>query len=147
MTIDLRPATAADAEAVWAWNAAPDVRAWSGAGEPIAWPTHVAWYAARLARVGEPMWIVERDGAGVGVVRIDAAPARARLSIALAADARGQGVGRAAIQAALAAWQRPIAAEIFADNRRSRACFEACGFRPIELRDRRAIYHWDPEQP
>jgi RimJ/RimL family protein N-acetyltransferase len=144
--VALRPAQASDAEAVWWWNCAPDVRAWSRAGDAVAWEAHVAWFTGRLARPGSPMWIVEQAGTAVGVVRIDDAAGRGRISIALDGQARGRGVGRAAIARALARWRRPVVAEIMSDNRRSRRCFEACGFRPVAERDGLVVYHWEPER-
>lgn len=142
--VTLRAATAGDLEAVYGWNAAPDVRGWSRRGDPLSREDHARWFAARLACTGSPMWVVEQAGAAIGVVRIDDAGERARISIALDPAARGRGIGRAAIAGATAAWRRPIVAEIVHDNQRSRACFEACGFRQVADRDRLAIYHWEP---
>lgn len=138
--IALRAATLADCDAVWRWNCAPDVRARSTHARAIPLAEHAAWYARRLA-VDDPMWVIERDGAAVGVVRIDrlaegaghaaraANKSTGRISIALGTEARGRGIGRRAIAEACRAWHRPVMAEILIDNLASRACFEACGFR------------------
>jgi UDP-2,4-diacetamido-2,4,6-trideoxy-beta-L-altropyranose hydrolase len=147
----LRLARQEDCEAIWRWNFAPEVRAQSHRAEVVAFLEHARWFARRLADGDTPIWIVEEYHHGVGVVRIDPPDrwppdhGRARISIALAAFARGRGVGRAAINAACHAWRRPIVAEIFADNAASRACFEACGFRAIATCDGVVFYHWDPE--
>lgn len=146
VAVALRPAGPADAEPVWRWNFAADVRARSRRGEAVAFDDHARWFRRRLADGGAPIWIIERGGAALGVVRIDRADAgRGRISIALAAEARGQGVGRAAVSLACHAWRRPVTAEIFADNIRSRSCFEACGFRKIADHDGLVTYHWDLE--
>jgi L-amino acid N-acyltransferase YncA len=130
----LRPATAADCSAVWAWNFAPDVRAMSIDQRPISLADHARWFADRLAREDAPMWVVEDAGRPIGIVRVDptegADPAgcAGKLSIALARDARGRGIGRTAIAQACARWGRPVIAWIRHDNLSSRNCFEACGF-------------------
>ncbi|HET9626313.1 MAG TPA: pseudaminic acid biosynthesis-associated methylase [Kofleriaceae bacterium] len=143
--VALRAATADDCEAIWRWNFAPDVRARSKRNEAVALADHAAWYQRRLAAAREPIWVITDGDAAVGVIRIDAiGDGLARMSIALAAEARGRGIGRAAIAAACRAWRRPVLAEIFADNRASRACFAACGFRVIVERGDLLTYQWDP---
>ena len=120
--ISLRAATLADCERVFEWNFAPDVRAMSGDPTVVEFAHHAAWFAKRV--VQPAMWIVENDNCAVGVVRIDAG----RISIALAASARGHGIGKQAIAAACAAWGGPVVAQVRNNNIASRACFEACGF-------------------
>lgn len=143
--IALRAATSDDCEAVWRWNCAPEVRARSRAPGEVSLAEHATWYARRLASA-DPMWVVEADGVARGVVRIDDAAARGgRISIALGAEARGQGIGRRAIAAACRAWGRPIFAEILVDNLASRAAFEACGFRADGARGELVTYHWNPQ--
>ncbi len=131
--ITLRPVSADDRDRVLAYNGAPDVRDRSIDPRPIAPADHARWFAARLADRLTRMWIVEADGAPVGVVRIERAGAddpTGRIAIALAAEARGHGVGRAAIAAACVADGGPVIADIQPDNHASRACFAAVGFAP-----------------
>ena len=150
-SVALRRARAQDCEAIWRWNFAPDVRARSSRTETVAFLEHARWFARRLAAGDAPIWVIEECRQGVGVVRIDPSAhgqsdhRRARISIALAAFARGRGVGRAAIAAACQSWRQPIVAEIFADNTASCACFEACGFRAIAADAGLVTYHWDLE--
>ncbi|MEP6860406.1 MAG: GNAT family N-acetyltransferase [Deltaproteobacteria bacterium] len=134
MTVTLRAAELDDLERVWQWNFAVDVRAMSNDQSIVELATHAAWYVDRIAKGA--IWIVECDGEGVGVVRIDAG----RISIALAAGARNQGVGKRAIAAACAAWGKPVVAQIHNDNQPSRAAFEACGF----VSNGRETYEWRP---
>jgi pseudaminic acid biosynthesis-associated methylase len=149
--IHLRAAEPRDCEAIWRWNCAPDVRAQSRQRAPVTLADHTAWFTRRLTLAREPIWVIERDGEAVGTVRVDGDGAQARISIALAAEARGQGTGRAAIAAACRAWGLPVRAEIFTDNRASRAAFEACGFRTTGddagARGDLITYHWDSGEP
>jgi len=144
--VTLRKAVADDCEQVWAWNFAPEVRARSKRADAVAFLEHARWFARRLADGDAPIWIVEDCGAPVGVIRLDPiGSGLARISIAVAGDARGRGIGKAAVAAACVRWGQPILAEIFADNLASRACFEACGFRSVVACDGLLTYHWDPE--
>jgi len=142
----LRKATLADCEQIWLWNFAPDVRAWSRRSEAVALAEHTRWFTRRLADDREPIWVIEAPIGAVGTVRLDTVGGGlTRISIALAAAARGRGIGRRAVTTACQRWGRPIFAEILADNLASRACFEACGFRSVVECDGLFTYHWDPE--
>jgi RimJ/RimL family protein N-acetyltransferase len=144
--VALRPAVADDCELVFAWNFAPEVRARSRRPAPVGFAEHARWFDRRIADRAAPIWIIEDARVPVGVVRLDlVAHGLMRISIALAADARDRGIGRAAILQACRAWGQPVLAEILADNLASRACFEACGFRPVVECDGLLTYHWDPE--
>jgi L-amino acid N-acyltransferase YncA len=145
-TITLRNAEPDDCEQIWSWNFAPDVRARSKRAVAVAFAEHARWFRRRIADGHDPIWVIDEDSVPVGVVRLDtSASGLTQISIALAADARGRGVGRAAIAAACHAWAQPIVAEIFADNLASRACFEACDFRSVVEADGLLTYYWDPE--
>lgn len=136
--ITLRDARPEDSARVHAWNCAPEVRALSGDPRPVAFAEHTRWYRQRI-RIGA-MWIIEHAGDPVGVVRIDGN----KISIALAAEARGRGIGRHAIVAACAKRREPIVATIHTTNYASRACFEACGFAAYAEGDAFVSYRWSP---
>jgi RimJ/RimL family protein N-acetyltransferase len=144
--IKLRAATFADCERVWQWNFAPDVRAASLSSHTPTYEEHVKWYTQRVAG-NWPMWIVLEDATPVGVVRLDDADpkiGRARISIALASEARGRGIGKRAIRTVCERWGRPMIAEILSTNTASRACFEACGFIATDRNGDVAYYRWRP---
>jgi len=144
--IAMRDAGPDDCEQIWHWNFAPDVRARSKRSEAVGFAEHARWFERRIVDGREPIWIIEAQGTPVGVVRLDVVGSgQWRISIALAAEWRGNGIGRSAVAAVCRACACPIVAEIFADNLASRACFEACGFRSIVERDGLLTYQWDPE--
>jgi RimJ/RimL family protein N-acetyltransferase len=90
------------------------------------------------------MWIVEHDGAPVGVVRLDPGADVTWISIALAPEARGRGIGRRAIRAACEAHAQPIYASIRVHNTTSRGAFEACGFVLCSVTEALVTYRWSP---
>jgi RimJ/RimL family protein N-acetyltransferase len=143
--VALRPACLDDSERVWTWNFAPEVRARSGCPQVVSLSDHAQWFARRLA-CGS-FWIVEHHCEAVGTVRIDPVGSigtAGRISIALAAAARGHGIGRRAIREACLEWGKLVVAEIRTDNVVSRACFEACAFVLHHEADGLATYHWRP---
>jgi RimJ/RimL family protein N-acetyltransferase len=143
--ITLRRADLTDRERVYDYNCASDVRAVSGSQTAVSYSDHVRWYSMRIVDVTSPMWIVEQYGEPIGTVRIDArGGANAKISIALAASARGHGIGRKAIEIACTKWCGTLVAEIHETNARSHACFTACGFAKIGKREAFDVYLWSP---
>ena len=134
----LRVATLEDCERVWQWNFAADVRAVSNDPTIVELARHAAWYVHRLQNGA--FWIIEHDDEAVGTVRID----DGRLSIALAATARGKGLGKRAIAAACVAWAQPVGAHVRPDNQPSRAAFEAAGFVSTGRESELVTYQWSP---
>jgi RimJ/RimL family protein N-acetyltransferase len=142
----LRRAVQGDIEWVWQLHNEPGVRAVSLNPEPIPWDDHVAWFARQLDDPTMRLWLVLRDGERCGVLRIDG---RAKVSTALAADVRGQGVGRAALRLACRTFAGEtgadhVDAEILADNLQSQKAFAAAGFVHRGTRDEgsRAVQVW-----
>lgn len=143
--VSLRRADATDCERVYEYNFAADVRAVSGTHDRVSLENHTLWYRARIADPASPIWIIERGGRACGTVRIDALPgSNPKISIALAANARGRGVGRRAIELACLRWCGAVIAEIHESNAASRACFMACGFSKIGRRGELDVFLWSP---
>ncbi len=125
----LRPATAEDARRIFEWANDPSTRAVSFSSEPIPWETHVAWFERRLADDACQLFLACDGEEPVGQVRLDHDGARATISVSIAAEHRGRGLGVAAIrEAARVADVEAIDAFILEDNARSVAAFERAGF-------------------
>lgn len=128
----LRKATIADVDALLLWRNDPTTRAMSFTSDEISYDHHVAWLAGKLDDPACVLLIAEEDGAPVGQVRLDLEADMAELSIALAPEARGRGLGRRAIRLAVneaaALGLRAVRAEIKPENLRSLAAFRAADF-------------------
>ena len=143
--VTLRRADLTDRERVYEYNFASDVRAVSGSPNTVSYSDHVRWFSTRIIDPSSPIWIVEQYGEPVGTVRIDARDGvNAKISIALAQNARGHGIGRKAIELACTKWGGAVVAEIHESNARSHTCFTACGFAKIGKRDAFDVYLWSP---
>jgi RimJ/RimL family protein N-acetyltransferase len=130
--VRLRPAGQGDCRSIWEWRNAADVRAASLSSELIPLESHERWYEAALARPTTRIFVIVSGGADVGYVRFDLDGDEAEISIALAREARGRGLGSAAISAAsdamLREGSRRIVARVKAGNASSVAAFRRAGF-------------------
>src|SRR5690606_13094842 len=102
-TVRLRPARAEDVDLVFAWANDPATRAASFRSEEIGSAEHVTWFAEQLVRPDRNPRIAELRGAPIALIRLDRADERGGLciiSVNLAPDARGRGLGAMALEAA-----------------------------------------------
>ena len=99
MSIHLRRLTAADGRRVLAWRNSPEVAAHMYSDHAVSEAEHALWLEAALTRLDRCYWIIELDGAPVGVAnlaRIDPGASRCEWAFYLADPAvRGRGVGAA----------------------------------------------------
>lgn len=134
----LRPATLADAKVLWAWANDPSVRAVSFHPESIPWATHLDWMRRKLSDEQVTMLMAEMDAGPAGVIRFEGeADHSAVVSVALAPQARGRGLGSKLITAgtrcyATATGCQLVHAYIKADNRQSVSAFERAGYGSAE---------------
>ena len=132
-SVILREATPEDCRFYWTVNNAPTTRAQSITTDPIPWDSHARWYPARLADPATALYVAESGGDRVGVVRFDLAGEEATISVALAPEHQGKGLGRRVIAEAtqttlaLTGATRAIAL-IRPDNVGSVRAFEAAGY-------------------
>lgn len=131
-----RPARSADARQLLAWRNDPEVRGASRSTEAIDATTHERWLKAALSRRDLALWIAVENEQPVGSLRFDRREAAtAEISVSIAAERRGQGVGVQAIREAtelyLAAHPevRSVLAEIRPENSGSIQAFERGGYR------------------
>ncbi|WP_371134678.1 UDP-4-amino-4,6-dideoxy-N-acetyl-beta-L-altrosamine N-acetyltransferase [Phenylobacterium sp.] len=93
----MRPASLDDSARLLAWRNLPQIRRWMYTDHEISQAEHDAWYAKALADPSRRYWVVELDGAPVGLANladIDATTRRATWAYYLAEErVRGRGIG------------------------------------------------------
>jgi UDP-2,4-diacetamido-2,4,6-trideoxy-beta-L-altropyranose hydrolase len=146
----VRPATEDDAVLLHTWRNDPVVRSLSRSTDPIPLDSHAAWLRASLAAPDRHLLVVETAGSDatpVATTRYDlladdsGSRARWEVSITVAPEMRGRGLGSATLQAS-DAWLtttepavREIEAWVRSSNAGSRRLFERNGYRGIESDD------------
>ena len=130
----LRPAGPADRDLLLEWANDPATRAASFHPARIEPSGHDRWFAARLASPDGGIWIGAIDGRPIGQVRVQRIDSeRGEVSISVAAEARGRGLARPLLLAAMAAADRSLGVRTFIaavrpGNAASLALFRGSGF-------------------
>ena len=143
--ISLRTARPSDDRLTWGWVRHPSVWKQSLYGTPIPWKTHREWFSRVLTRAGSEYIIAESPkGRPIGQVRFERAGMRAEVSIVIARESRGQGLGTRVLKAACARHFRgksspPILAHIRPGNAGSVRAFLAAGFRVTGMVSQKGI--------
>jgi RimJ/RimL family protein N-acetyltransferase len=148
--VSIRPATAHDRDDLFAWRNDPTTQRNSKNAGPVAWDTHVAWFADALMSPNRKIYIGYRGTAKIGAVRfdkIDGADNVFLVSITISPAQRGRGFGKGLLCAGIETLPSAIlTAEIASDNFVSRRIFEACGFQHLiaDTSDGLLQYRRDP---
>ena len=133
--VRLRPAAPSDSARVFEWRNAPRVREMSLDNTEIAKPLHKRWFEQVLAASDQVLLIGEDDEGPAGVVRFDLSEDSATISIYLAQERFGQGLGSSLLRAAehWLATSHPeilwVHAQVRAVNTASLRLFEQGGYR------------------
>lgn len=150
--IDIRVATMADADDLFAWRNDPGTLANSRSTAAVTRADHDQWMKFSVI-YGYPAHIVliaDSDAGKVGVVRFDAAKddtMRYEASVTVAPQRRGLGLGGAMLHAACDAMaEYTIDAEIRTGNAASRKIFSSCGFQKVGQRDGFVQYRREAER-
>ena len=134
-TLQLRPATLADAPLLHAWRNHPAVRAVSGSSEAIAFDDHLAWMQRVLLASDRWLFVAQVGALAVGSIRFDRVD-RAHLEVSLYTDPQLQGLGLgprlllAGEQQMRCILQTPFTAHatVLPGNAASQRLFEAAGY-------------------
>jgi len=133
--LELLPATLEDSHRVFVWANDELTRSMSFQPDPITCEEHERWFGASLESEQRELWIAREGGVAVGLLRLDFVSVSrdaAEISINLAPDCRGRGLGvRILREASLGAFERGVhelIARIRIENRASRRAFEAAGY-------------------
>lgn len=132
--VTLRAARSHDVALIRDWRNDPEAVRFSVTGRPVSDSEHARWFSATLANPTKQLWIAEEHGVPVGQVRVDITGDAGVVSIAVAAAARGRGLGQQVLRGALAEIDRQhivtrLTALTHPDNLASIHAFEEAGFR------------------
>ncbi len=139
--VTLRVAGREDAEHLRAWRNDPETRRWSRRSHEITSEEHAGWLERVLADDSTQLWIAESGGRPIGNVRVGPeAQGTAEVHVALAPQARGQGLGGAVlIEAAARALAEPRVCLLYAhvkpEHEASLRAFARAGFRRAGVDD------------
>ncbi len=132
----LRPACLADCDAVFAWVNDPETRAASCSQDPVPYEDHQLWFEVSLLSDRRSLFVAELAGEPCAFLRLDRPGPdadSAEVSINVAPESRGRGLGLALLHALEREAQRQglrrLDAHIRPDNRVSRRAFERVGYR------------------
>lgn len=139
--ITLRPATADDSDLMLAWQSSPGIRTYSRQPGVPTRSEHEAWLRRRLVDPLTILNIIEAGGQPAGVLRFDrvaGSDTGLEISILVAPEAQGGGVGAAALAAARRLLpEADLVAEVLPANQPSHRLFRAAGY---DWRDGRYIH-------
>jgi len=132
----LREARLEDCGAVHAWRNDEQTRSFSHDPRPIPYENHERWFRQALANPERIMLIGEAEGSAVGVLRYDLEQDKAIVSINLAPEWRGRGLGTLLLRSGTE-WMRvhhpavrEIRAEVLFQNKASHTVFVDAGYVP-----------------
>ncbi len=131
--VTLRPARLEDGRRVWQWRNDPETRRASLNSSLIPLDTHEVWFRESLGRHDRRLYIVLEDGQESGVIRLDIRNGEAEVSIHLAPERRGRGLGPAALRVMAAEAFSSLGVErlvalVKSDNHASRKAFLDAAF-------------------
>jgi RimJ/RimL family protein N-acetyltransferase len=132
-SLTLRPAAAGDVLTIFDWQKHPDTRRYARNPALPSLDEHRAWYAQKLASPDCRFWIALHDGSPCGFVRLDRHGAEWEVSIVVAPEKRGMGIGRQMLEALDGvASGVALVAEVVPGNQSSRRLFSSTGYRLCE---------------
>ena len=135
--LTLRPAVLGDCLVLWRWRNDPETRQASVDEREIPVDTHTRWFEETLKRSDRKLFIVSADGVDAGMVRLDIQDRDAAVSVNIAPEWRGRGVGPRALGCLSREAFGPLgllrmSAVVKRENAASRIAFERAGFTVVD---------------
>ncbi len=129
----LRPAEPDDLGSVYAMRNLLEIVRWTESGREVTMEEHKAWFASRIARGDNRLFLIEVEGTPAGALDLAHRDGEAVISIYLLSPLRGRGHGRRLIRQACAVARQcwgpvTVVARILSDNTASLHAFGAAGF-------------------
>jgi L-amino acid N-acyltransferase YncA len=130
--VALRSAAMSDADLLLVWANDPETRQASFSRPEIPRGEHLRWLESVLSGNDSRLLVAEQEDRPVGMVRIDFHKKECWISINLAPEARGFGLGPFLLDEAIRLERdrtsAPLRAKILKNNAPSVRCFESAGF-------------------
>jgi UDP-2,4-diacetamido-2,4,6-trideoxy-beta-L-altropyranose hydrolase len=132
--IHLRAAIETDSKLLFEWRNHPSIREISTHSEPIKWESHKQWFNRVLQAADRIVYIAEDKDEPVGVIRFDINHKQAEVSLYLAPDQKGKGLGTRLLLSGEDAilGERPeiteFVATVLEGNEASHRLFRRCGY-------------------
>lgn len=141
--VTLRTARDDDAHRLLNWRNDPDAVRFSVTRRAVTTEEHAEWFAAQRNDPATRIWIAEEAGVAVGQVRLDVRDHIGTVSVTVAVERRGEGLGPDMLQALVAmiagdSTVRTLKALAHPDNAASFRAFQKVGFRRL-ARDERGF--------
>lgn len=122
-----------DMDIMFQWQRHPETRRFSRNPAPPSRKEHMTWFRRKMLDNNCDLLMITRSGRDVGIFRRDhLANGRYEVSIVIAPEFRGQGIGRATLQFANEFWPGDdLQAEILPDNYASQILFKRAGYEKV----------------
>lgn len=130
--LTFRPANISDARSIWEMRNDPVSREASINTEFIEYENHVKWFQQSLENPDRKIFIVEREGSPVGLVRADAIRDGHKITWIVAPAERGRGIGKKMVKAFIEQFHETVYAEVKKNNFFSIRVAENCGMRKYD---------------
>lgn len=145
--VAVEPAEMADAMLVWNWRNADAAGHARRAQADTSLEDHLQWFARALSSPDRLLLMGRAGGETVGHVRFDRVGRLATVSIVLAPEMRGRGLGCPLLTAAIGAAKRQgmasFKAVVHVENTPSRRIFEKAGFSIRSMEDSYSVMYRD----
>jgi len=137
-SISVRRANVNDADLYFQWANDADVRANSFQSAPIKWNTHLEWFQAIIKSTENALYLYSVHEVPAGQIRLKMEGSKALINYSLAADFRGQGLGKWMLRhiilyaATYHTDVKNLEGWVKKSNIASLKAFESAGFRIVE---------------
>jgi UDP-2,4-diacetamido-2,4,6-trideoxy-beta-L-altropyranose hydrolase len=114
---------------VFEWQTSPGTRDYARNRELPTLTEHLRWFYEKLASADSQIWVGLSDGRPFGIVRLDRRDDEWEVSIVVAPQMRGTGLGKAVLAAIdEISGDKKLFAEVLPGNEASHALFRAAGY-------------------
>jgi RimJ/RimL family protein N-acetyltransferase len=138
--LTFRPVTVDDYQLLLSWRNDPLTRQQSFQDHVISEAEHLQWLSMMLGRPDRHLWLVQRDGENVGVLRQDKLDGYCELSWTVSPQARGKGFGKQMVKQFADSLAGELRASIKPSNASSVKIALYAGFKLFQEEPEKLVY-------